>query len=183
MRTSDPPSGGLPGLRGTDHIGFTVPDLEQATRFFVDVIGCEYVHSLGPIRDRGEWMANHLNVHPRAVVREIRFFRCRHGSNFELFEYAAPDQKREQPRNSDIGGHHLAFYVDDLGTAVTHLRTHGVRILGEPTTRQDGPSAGKSWVYFLAPWGMQLELVSYPNGQAYEKDSSVRLWHPAEPAN
>ena len=32
---------GLPGLAGTDHVGFTVPDMEAATRFFVDVIGCE----------------------------------------------------------------------------------------------------------------------------------------------
>lgn len=32
---------GIPGLRGTDHIGFTVPDLEQAVDFFVNVIGCE----------------------------------------------------------------------------------------------------------------------------------------------
>jgi len=38
----------IPGLRGTEHIGFTVPDLDQAERFFVDVIGCEKVYSLGP---------------------------------------------------------------------------------------------------------------------------------------
>ena len=130
MRESPVPSPGIPGLRGTDHIGFTVPDLEQATRFFVDVIGCTYVHSLGPISDDTDWMAKHLNVHPRARVREIRFFRCRQGSNFELFEYAAPDQKREPPRNSDVGGHHLAFYVDDMDAALTHLRAHDVRILG-----------------------------------------------------
>ena len=30
----------LPGLRGVDHIGITVPDIEQATAFFVDVLGC-----------------------------------------------------------------------------------------------------------------------------------------------
>ena len=29
---------GLPGLAGADHIGITVPDLEAATRFFVDVM-------------------------------------------------------------------------------------------------------------------------------------------------
>ena len=39
---------GLPGLRGAEHIGFTVPDLEQATDFFVNVIGCEAVYDLGP---------------------------------------------------------------------------------------------------------------------------------------
>ena len=26
---------GLPGLRGTDHIGFTVPDIDEAVAFFV----------------------------------------------------------------------------------------------------------------------------------------------------
>ena len=35
--TTKPP--GLPGLAGTDHVGFTVPDLDEAVRFFVDVIG------------------------------------------------------------------------------------------------------------------------------------------------
>jgi hypothetical protein len=24
-------------------------------------------------------------------------------------------------------------------------------------------------VYFLAPWGLQLELVSYPNGKAFDR--------------
>ena len=28
---------GLPGLAGTDHVGFTVPDIEAATDFFVNV--------------------------------------------------------------------------------------------------------------------------------------------------
>jgi hypothetical protein len=42
---------GLPGLRGVEHIGFTVPDIEEASRFFIDVIGCEQVYSLGPIKD------------------------------------------------------------------------------------------------------------------------------------
>jgi hypothetical protein len=55
-----------------------------------------------------------------------------------------------------------------------------VRILGEPTVRTAGPSGGQTWVYFLAPWGMQLELVSFPNGKAYEQDFDGRLWHPAK---
>ena len=42
----------LPGLVGTDHIGFTVPDLDEADDFFVDVLGCTHVYSLGPVRAR-----------------------------------------------------------------------------------------------------------------------------------
>ena len=173
---------GMPGLRGTDHIGFTVPDLDQAVRFFVEVIGCEAFYDLGPFQSDGDWMTEHLNVHPRTVMKRLKFLRCRNGSNFEIFEYQSPDQNTTQPRNSDVGGHHLAFYVDDMAAALDHLRRHGVRILGEPTLRESGPSGGQTWVYFLSPWGMQLELVSYPRGKAYERDTNRRLWHPARPA-
>ncbi|CAA7625037.1 VOC family protein [Magnetospirillum sp. SS-4] len=173
----------LPGLKGTDHIGFTVPDLDEAVAFFVDVIGCEPFYELGPFRSDGDWMATHLDVHPRAVMKRLKFLRCRNGSNFELFEYDSPDQNRAQPRNSDIGGHHLAFYVDDMDVAVAYLRSQGVRILGEPTVRTNGPNGGQTWVYFLSPWGMQLELVSFPNGKGYERETTARLWHPAFPAN
>jgi len=180
--TPTPERPGIPGLRGTDHIGFTVPDIEAATRFFVDVIGCEWVYTLERVEDGGDWMSRHLNVHPRAVVREIRLLRCRHGSNFEIFEYEAPDQDTTPPRNSDVGGHHLAFYVDDMEQAVAYLLRQGLTVLGEPTVRTSGPSGGQSWVYFLSPWGMQLELVSFPRGKEYENESPVKLWHPARPA-
>ncbi len=165
-------SGGLPGLTRLDHIGFTVPDLEEASRFLVDVLGCEYMYTLGPFRhDDSDWMLEHLNVDPRAVMRELHFFRCGGQAVFEVFEYAAPDQRTELPRNSDIGGHHVALYVEDLDVAVDYLRANGVTVLGDPTASR-GPSEGQRWVYFLAPWGMQFELVSYPNGKAFDRQAS-----------
>lgn len=171
---------GLPGLRGTDHIGFTVPDLDEAVEFFVNVIGCEVFYELGPFRSDDDWMHTHLNVHPRAVMTKQRFLRCRNGSNFEIFEFDAPDQNTGQPKNSDVGGHHLAFYVDDFDAAADYLSKQGVTLLGQPTVRTTGPTAGQTWQYFLAPWGMQLEILSYPNGKGYERDTDRRLWHPAK---
>lgn len=171
----------LPGLQGTDHIGFTVPNLDEAERFFVEVIGCERVYSLGPFSAEDDWMLEHLNLAPRTVMRELRFFRCRAGPNFEIFAYEPPEPPAGQPRNSDIGGHHLAFYVDDIDEAVAYLKAQDVRVMGEPTA-SGGPSKGQRWVYFLTPWGMQLELVSYPQGKAYEVGAVTRLWHPARPA-
>ena len=82
-----------------------------------------------------------------------------------------------RPRNSDIGGHHVAFYVDDLDAAVEYLRGRGVRLLAGPVASKNA-SAGQRWQYFLAPWGMQFELVSYPGGKAYEDGADVLLWHP-----
>ncbi len=159
----------LPGLTGVDHIGVTVPDLEQARTFFVDVLGCEHMYSLGPFRhDDSDWMRVHLDVDPRAVMEQLHFFRCGTQAIFEVFQYAAPDQRTEQPRNSDVGGHHVAFYVEDLDAALAYLHERGVRVLGEPTASR-GPSEGQRWVYFTAPWGMVFELVSYPGGKAYDR--------------
>ena len=162
---------GIPGLTGVDHIGFTVPDLAEAHAWLTDVIGCEYLYSLGPYRhDDTDWMREHLNVEPRTVMRQLHFYRCGGQAIFEVFEYAAADQNPVQPRNSDIGGHHVALYVDDLDAAVADLRAHGVTMLGEPTA-SSGPSEGQRWVYFLSPWGMQWELVSYPNGKAFDREA------------
>lgn len=171
----------LPGIRGTEHIGFTVPDLDEAERFFVDVIGCERVYALGPFVRDDDWMAEHLNVHPRSVMRELRFFRCGHGPNFEIFQWEPADGQAPQPRNSDIGGHHLAFYVDDMDAAVAYLKARGVRVLEQPSSFSEGPAAGLTWVYFLAPWGLQLELVSFPQGMGYEQGLDRLLWDPRQP--
>lgn len=172
----------FPGIRGMEHVGFTVPNLEDAIDFFTEILGCELFYKLGPFQSDDDWMERQLNVHPRTIMKQLAFLRCGHGSNFEIFEYTAPDQNIQQPRNSDVGGHHLAFYVDDIKEALAYLRSKKIRILGNPVIRETGPSAGQTWVYFLTPWGMQLELVSFPNGKAYEKDTVRHLWSPVEPA-
>jgi catechol 2,3-dioxygenase-like lactoylglutathione lyase family enzyme len=164
---------GLPGLARVDHIGFTVPDLDQATVFLVDVLGCTFLYSLGPYEHDDDWMAGHLGVHPRAVMRRLNFFRCGDQAVFEVFEYEAPERSTGVPRNSDVGGHHVALYVEDLDQAVAYLRGRGVEVMGEPTASR-GPSEGQRWVYFRAPWGMQFELVSYPNGKAFDRDRPQR---------
>jgi catechol 2,3-dioxygenase-like lactoylglutathione lyase family enzyme len=115
------------------------------------------------------------------VMRRLHFYRCGTGANFEVFEYEPAEAAAPIPRNSDIGGHHLALYVHDIDAAVEYLRAEGIRVLGEPTASSNA-SAGQRWVYFLSPWGMQFELVSFPRGKEYEKDAAVLLWNPNTPA-
>jgi catechol 2,3-dioxygenase-like lactoylglutathione lyase family enzyme len=176
--TSSGAARGLPGLLGVDHIGLTVPDIEAATRFFVDVLGGEVLFEIGPFVSADDWMARHLDVHPRGVVRKLRMLRLATGPSIELFEYEAPDRNPTRPRNSDGGGHHLAFHVANMEAAVAHLKQHGATVLGDPTTMTDGASAGLRWVYFLSPWGLQLELVSAPDGLAYERAGGPPMWRP-----
>ena len=91
---------GLPGLQGSEHIGITVPDLEQAVLFLTNVIGCEFVFDGGAIISDPEIMRRQLDVHPDASMRD-RFLRCGRGVNFEVFEqqiarpaYGAAPQQR-----------------------------------------------------------------------------------------
>ncbi|MEM6464282.1 MAG: VOC family protein [Pseudomonadota bacterium] len=174
----------LPGMRGVNHIGLTVPDKAEAVAFFEDVLGCSKATSFGPFRDdNGTFIQDLLNVHPRSVVNEITLIRCGNGANIELFDYDAPDQQTVLPKNSDIGGHHIAFYVDDINAAAEYLKSKGVRTLLGPLPVEEGPAAGQSIIYFFAPWGLQLEAISYPNGMAYEADAETILWSNTDPGN
>lgn len=174
----------LPGVRGVNHIGLTVPDINEAETFFSDVLGCEKATSFGPFRDdTGTFMQDLLDVDPRAVVKQITLMRCGFGSNIELFSYDAPDQQTVRPRNSDIGGHHIGFYVDDIDAAAAYFQEKGIRTLMGPFPVNEGPAAGQSIIYFFAPWGLQMEAISFPKGMAYEKDGGPVLWSNTEPAN
>ena len=173
---------GIPGMRGHDHTGITVPDIKQATDFFVNVIGCKEAMSFGPFMDeKGDFMQQLLNVNPRAVIKQITLVRCGYGSDIELFQYTSPDQKNMTPKNSDIGGYHIAFYVDDIKAAKAYLDSKGVKTFFNLSVDK-GPAAGQSIFYFLAPWGLQMEAISYPNGMTYEKSSQTILWSPKDPS-
>ncbi|KJC62315.1 glyoxalase [Bradyrhizobium sp. LTSPM299] len=172
----------IPGLRGHDHTGITVPDVKAATAFFTDVIGCKHAMSFGPFSDdKGTFMQDVVNVNPRAVIDEISMVRCGYGSNIELFQYQSPDQAKTLPKNSDLGGHHIALYVDDIDAAAAYLKSKDVKTMQGPIPLKEGPAAGQSILYFLTPWGLQMELISYPKGMAYEKGASTVLWSTTEP--
>lgn len=179
LMTAAPAQAQMPGLVGTQHIGITVPDVDAASDFFVDVLGCERFFEIGPFGPfEDDWMTENLNVHPRAVAERLVFVRCGNGPAMELFKYSSPDQQNIQPKNSDIGGYHVAFYVEDMVEAVTYLRSQDVKVFSEPHRIEDGPLGGLEWIYFLAPWGMQMELVSAPKGLGYEQTMPGRLWDP-----
>lgn len=173
----------IPGMRGHDHTGITVPDMKQAVDFFTDVVGCKKAMSFGPFADdKGTFMQDLLGVNPKAVIQEITMVRCGTGSNIELFKYTAPDQKDLTPKNSDIGGFHIAFYVDDVAAAKAYLDDKGVKTRLGPLPVKEGPAAGQTILYFQAPWGLQLEAISYPQGMAYEKGAETVLWSPKDPS-
>jgi glyoxylase I family protein len=110
----------LPGLEGMDHVGITVPDLDEAVAFYCTLLGAREIFRLGPFAarefdlvDGKDWALAHVNVADgRFTLAMLEYAK---GSRLELFQYDRPtDRPSAPPRNSDLGGHHIAFKVSDL---------------------------------------------------------------------
>ena len=171
----------VPTLRAVDHVAYTVPNLDEAVQFFVDHFGAELIFIDGPfVDDEGDGMRRRLNVDPRATCT-IAMIRLGAHYNVELFEYHAPEQNA-LPRNSDIGGHHLGFYVDDIDAGYEYVRSiPGVTVQEGPNgVNPTAPVAGQRWFYFQTPWGMQLELTSCPTGGFYDGLPGAGMAPPGE---
>jgi catechol 2,3-dioxygenase-like lactoylglutathione lyase family enzyme len=84
----------LISLRDVDHVGVTVPDLEQATAFFTTVLGAQLLMTGGPWSDPdGGSFARVLGVHRQASVR-VAMLRLGPQTTLELLEFESPDQRR-----------------------------------------------------------------------------------------
>jgi catechol 2,3-dioxygenase-like lactoylglutathione lyase family enzyme len=187
MTRIDTPAPGAPDIqrsnpavtpRGVQHIGLTVPDMAQAVRFFVDMLGCELLFEEGPFTLGADRATVHA-VPAGAMLHSLSMLRCADSACLELFEYRHPAQRATPVANIDNGGHHLAFQVDDIDASVARLRDRGVTVCGGVNRSTGGPFEGIAWVYFMAPWGLQLELVQMPKeGIGYERATGRRLYQP-----
>lgn len=156
------------GLRGLDHIGLTVPDLDEAISFFENVFGAVVLVRHPRYQPTADTNVTNFGRHPDTAVAGIALIRIA-GNVLELLAYDSADRCDKVPRTSDAGGHHVAFYVDDLDCAIAQLLDAGVEVLGEPL-QFSGKEAGNGarFVYAKSPWGLYLELVTYPEGKAYQ---------------
>lgn len=171
----------VPGLLGIDHVGITVPNVAVAAAWLEGKLGFTNPLTFGPFSDpTGNFMTALVDVHPRAVVEQIRMLRAGNGPGIELFQYTSPDQDRTFRKNSDWFGHHIAFYVRNIDKGVEYLQSKaGTKLFG-PVTLTDGPAAGQSINYFHDPFGTDVELISYPHGMAYAATAAIPLWDPRD---
>jgi catechol 2,3-dioxygenase-like lactoylglutathione lyase family enzyme len=161
-----------------------VPSLDAAVSLYCDVMGGYELYRLGPfdaeemprVADGRDWTTAHVNVaDARLSIAMISI-----GPNLmlELFQYDRPsDRNQRPPRNCDIGGHHIAFKVDDLEVAKAYLAHHGCRVMDGPIVLDQGPCATTRVNYVLDPFGNQLELVQYTR-QAFEASAPINIYRP-----
>ncbi|CAN7753467.1 MULTISPECIES: VOC family protein [unclassified Ensifer] len=164
---------------GMQHIGFTVPDLEEAAGFFEAVFGAARCLQTGPIDVDDTFMQRRLGVPAGRRIENIMVLRVGNGTNLELFQYSGEvDGDAPLKRNSQPGGFHMAFEVDDCEVAAMRLREAGVEVLEGPTYVDSGAMEGLTWLYLKAPWGQFLEVVSMPGPLGYEQAGGPVQWSP-----
>jgi catechol 2,3-dioxygenase-like lactoylglutathione lyase family enzyme len=165
-------------IRAIEHIGITVPDLEQATDFFMDAFGAEKIYDMLDEPLAGSAVEIGLGIPQGARIEAIRMLRLGEGPNLELFTYSGTAQ-REPVVPSDYGLQHFCVYVDDIDEAATRLEKAGGQLLSAPGDLPGGDAGeGNRYLYARTPWGGTVELVTYPSPQAYESHTSLRRWRP-----
>ncbi len=125
-----------------DHIGIAVKDLDQAKKFYTDVLGIEA---------HGEESVAEQKV-------RVCFIPCG-DSEIELLESTSPDGPiaRFIDKNGE-GIQHIAFGVDNIEAALAELKEKGIRLIDE----QPRYGAGGSSIAFIHPkatGGPLLELA------------------------
>jgi catechol 2,3-dioxygenase-like lactoylglutathione lyase family enzyme len=168
-------------LRGIDHIGVTVPDIELATKFLEAGCGAEVIYrsfEAGQSPQGGAKLEHDLNLASGTRLIASRMIRLGVGPTIELFELQASDQ-RPAARPSDFGMQHLALYVDDMVAAIKRFETAGGKIFSKPNPFLFPMEAGDGnlFCYGEAPWGMVIEFITYPSKMGYEEKTDLRLWH------
>ena len=131
----------IPGVRYADHVAFTVPDLDEAVRFFVQTLGAQelYRSTRGP---DAQFMPENFAV-PEDARLTLAMLRMPPNLNVELFEWSSSDRRTEHPRHSDAGGHHLCFVVDDVDQAIAVLRRCAAALRPQGGRRRQPPRGGQ----------------------------------------
>jgi methylmalonyl-CoA/ethylmalonyl-CoA epimerase len=105
----------MPSPESIDHFGLAVPSLEEASRFYGDVLGFECVGT------------------EEVPDQKVRVACYQAGSvRIELLEPTAPDSPIAKfLEKKGPGLHHVAYRVADLPTTLASLRSAGVRLIDD----------------------------------------------------
>ena len=141
------------------HFSFTVSNLEEAVRFFHDLLGLEAT----PIREaKGERVEKLIGI-PEAWLRLSCIITPDNGC-IELIEYVAPKGKQIDLSTCNTGVAHLALEVDDIQKVYDELSAKGVKFNYPPQWSEAGALKGWGSCYLKGPDGITLEFMERPKG-------------------
>lgn len=168
-------------IKGIDHIGINVPNIDTATIFLQKAFGAEVIYESyskekPPLQFQSD-DAISLNSEPNATLYSCRMIKIGNGINIELFEIYV-DGQRESVKTSDLGIQHFAVYTDNISESLKKFESAGGKVLSPPKSLIFPSEAGEKnfFCYGVTPWGSSVEFITYPDGMPYEAHTNIRRW-------
>jgi glyoxylase I family protein len=124
-------------LNHIHHVAIICTDYVRSKLFYTEVLGLKVVREV--YREQRQSYKLDLEV---AGLYQI-----------ELFSFPDPPARPSRPEAAGL--RHLAFEVDNLDEAVTHIQQHGVAV--EPIRIDE--FTGKRFTFFADPDGLPIEFV------------------------
>mgnify|MGYP003758682193 FL=1 len=138
-------------IKGMNHTGLVVNNLDESINFYRDVIGLEVIghkeRDGGPISE----VVGYEYVHMKAALLDL-------GNSIvlELIEYIKPEAElRLSEERAVIGASHIGFEVENIEETAKHMVEKGARILNAPAAI----IPGRFSCYLQDPDGNWLEFV------------------------
>jgi catechol 2,3-dioxygenase-like lactoylglutathione lyase family enzyme len=148
---------GLAVLTGVAHSAICVPDVEEAVRWYTEVLGLRLLSP--PYRMEGDAIERDMNeLVPSPVVVVAAIVGTDDDDRvLEIIEYpnVACDASPEHRSLTEPGITHIGLLCDDVETTRTELEARGVTFL----TTGVANVAGVRTSWFRDPWGVVFILV------------------------
>ncbi|MBI2865974.1 MAG: VOC family protein [Chloroflexi bacterium] len=141
-------------IRGIQHCGIAVSNLDETVRFFRDILGLQ----AAPIREVKSRRIEQLMKRPGASTR-LCFLSTPDGGNIEFTERVLPAGDKVDMSLSSVGVAHLAFEVDDIQKMYRELTAKKIEFNQPPYRIETGPFQGWGVCFLKGPDGMTVELM------------------------
>jgi catechol 2,3-dioxygenase-like lactoylglutathione lyase family enzyme len=163
----------LPGIQGVHHIGISVPDIEKARHFYIDLLGG--VEEVAPMEWRDNAFIDSVVGLKDSAAKQ---FMVRLGNtHLEVFEYSQPRSAAQEPNKGvhNFGYTHFAVQVDDILAVHDRLVEAGIRVHAPPsmegiTVDEDGSKRGYAATYCRDWFGNVFEIM-----EIYEDPTIKRI--------
>jgi catechol 2,3-dioxygenase-like lactoylglutathione lyase family enzyme len=146
-------------IHDSGYVTIGVPNLQQATTFFRNILNC------APVNPVATDESTTSTASRRSALSASRLLLCDSGTVVELFDEHGARSLSSARHSTDRGNEPIQFGADDVAHADQWLRREGVQVIGTSETMKTGPHAGQTVVNFVTPWGLQLQLVGWNKSQ------------------
>lgn len=172
-------------IRGIEHIGITVANIQQAELFFINCFEATVLYRLLPLsqtnkKQSGESLQTFNGCPPDIDIVGISMLRLGNSCNIELFQIE-PTVVDEQSTPAKPNINHFAIYVDDIHQAAEKMRANGAVLFDGPNPTSDQEAGEGNYIWFgLTPFGVLIELITLPTPVNCDETDQLKRWIPAE---